>query len=326
MQSLNRVAGAAALALVAFGAAAAQRTFVASFGSDANTCSIAQPCRTFTKAKFFTDINGEIVVLDSAGYGAIDIDKAMSIIAPAGIYAAISGGVLAAILIDAPANARVVLRGLAIQGATKGIEILQAGQVDIDRCTIANVSQIGIWARTTSQLTISDTRVDGSGTTGIIIRRGDAIIDRVFVENSTYDGIFVDPDASNSVQALIRDSVLARNGYSGLSVIASSTSSAYVSVENTAAVRNVFSGFSGGSAGGPVSLAVSRSIGSLNNQGVTASGVGAIVSVSHSTITRNYSHDFIQEFGAALRSHGNNAWSADGPSNISGTITHVGLQ
>jgi hypothetical protein len=266
-------------------------------------------------------------VLDSAGYGGVIIDKAISIVVPAGVHAAISAsGAFTPILIDAPATARIGLRGLAIQGGLRGIEIIQAGQVEIDRCSIANVSQIGIWARSTSQLTISDTRVSGSGTDGIIIHRGDAIIDRVFVENSTYNGVFIDPDASMSVQALVRDSVLARNARSGLYVSASAVSSAYVSVENSASVRNIESGFSAASSGGPVSLVVSRSIASLNNKGVTAFQPGTIVSVSHSTIARNFNYDLGQLSGAILRSHGNNALSADGPGNISGAITQVGLQ
>ncbi|HEX9275151.1 MAG TPA: hypothetical protein VGA51_01995 [Casimicrobiaceae bacterium] len=47
--------------------------------------------------------------------------------------------------------------------------------------------------------------------------------------------------------------------------------------------------------------------------------------MSASTLARNFNHDLEQSFGALLRSHGNNALSGDGPSNISGTVTPVGL-
>jgi hypothetical protein len=60
--------------------AAAQRTFVASTGSPTNTafnCSIAKPCRAFIEAIGVTNPGGEVVVLDSAGYGAVTITKSV---------------------------------------------------------------------------------------------------------------------------------------------------------------------------------------------------------------------------------------------------------
>jgi hypothetical protein len=72
---------------------AAQRAFVASYGTDVNTaanCSLASPCRGFAAAATVTDANGEIIVLDSAGYGPVTITKSISIIAPAGVYAGIT--------------------------------------------------------------------------------------------------------------------------------------------------------------------------------------------------------------------------------------------
>jgi hypothetical protein len=46
-----------------------QRTFVASTGNDANPCTLAQPCRGFARAVSQTSPSGEVIVLDSAGYG-----------------------------------------------------------------------------------------------------------------------------------------------------------------------------------------------------------------------------------------------------------------
>ena len=63
-------------------AATAQRTFVASTGNDANPCSLAQPCRGFARA-FRQASPGEVIVLDSAGYGLVTITQSVSLIAPA---------------------------------------------------------------------------------------------------------------------------------------------------------------------------------------------------------------------------------------------------
>jgi hypothetical protein len=85
---------ALAVALPAAAASAsAQRTFVSPGGADANTasnCSLVLPCRSFGAAITVTNTGGEIIVLDSAGYGPVAISKSVSIISPPGIYAGVS--------------------------------------------------------------------------------------------------------------------------------------------------------------------------------------------------------------------------------------------
>ena len=65
-------------------AQAAPRTFVASTGSDANTatnCPVANPCQSFAAAYTVTNVGGEIIALDTAGYGSVTITNSVSIIA-----------------------------------------------------------------------------------------------------------------------------------------------------------------------------------------------------------------------------------------------------
>lgn len=140
-----------ALAASAPARATSERTFVASYGADSNPCSVAAPCRTFAAALGLTAAGGEVVALDSAGYGSVTITQSVSISAPAGVYAGVtpptngSGGVL----INAP-GATVVLRGLEF-GPTAagayvthlgtGIEVLAAQSVTVERCSfIGNLS------------------------------------------------------------------------------------------------------------------------------------------------------------------------------------------
>ena len=52
--------------------AGGQRTFVASTGDDGDPCSLSLPCRSFAAAILQTNAGGEVVVLDSGGYGRID--------------------------------------------------------------------------------------------------------------------------------------------------------------------------------------------------------------------------------------------------------------
>src|SRR5438093_6424824 len=63
-----------------------QRTFVSAHtGSDANPCGPTTPCRSFGAAMALTLSGGEIIVLDSGGYGTVTIDKSVSIVSPAGV-------------------------------------------------------------------------------------------------------------------------------------------------------------------------------------------------------------------------------------------------
>src|SRR5215467_8341508 len=84
------VAGLFGALSVTSASAQAQRTFVSGLGSDSNPCARTAPCRTFTQALLGTAAGGEVVVLDSAGYGAFTITQPVSIIAPPGVYAGIS--------------------------------------------------------------------------------------------------------------------------------------------------------------------------------------------------------------------------------------------
>ena len=87
---VTHVALALVLSCLATTAAGIQRTFVASSGVDTNPCNLPAPCRTFGAAMAHTDPSGEVIVLDSAGYGAFTVAQTVSIIAPAGVYAGIT--------------------------------------------------------------------------------------------------------------------------------------------------------------------------------------------------------------------------------------------
>src|SRR5215469_4807867 len=56
-------------------AGAQVHTFVSALGSDANNCSRTTPCRTLAHAISVTNAGGDVVVLDSAVFEPIIIDK-----------------------------------------------------------------------------------------------------------------------------------------------------------------------------------------------------------------------------------------------------------
>ena len=69
---------------------AAPRVFVSTNGNDNNSCGRNQPCRTFTTAVAAVDVGGDVIVLNSGAFGAVTITKAVRIIAPDGVHAAIT--------------------------------------------------------------------------------------------------------------------------------------------------------------------------------------------------------------------------------------------
>src|SRR6266508_3692504 len=119
---------------------AAQRHFVASYGVDGNGCTLAAPCRTINAAVSTVDVGGEVLILDSAGYGPFFVDRSVSIIAPAGVYAGVSVGSLQYGAQIGGLDARVRLVGLTINGvspnATGGVNTSGAASLDIERTAI----------------------------------------------------------------------------------------------------------------------------------------------------------------------------------------------
>src|SRR4051794_4571862 len=87
------------------------RTYVSGMGDDSGPCTETAPCRTFDMAIKLTRAGGEIFVLDSADYGPVTIDKALTIVSEgsvAGVLATTGAG----IKVSAGANDVVSLRGL----------------------------------------------------------------------------------------------------------------------------------------------------------------------------------------------------------------------
>jgi len=119
--------------------AQATRTWVSGLGDDANPCSRTAPCKTFAGAISKTAAHGEINVLDPGGFGAVTINKSISILSES-----IDAGVLVSgtngIVIAAAATDVVELSGLNFNGLTaigaSGIKILSAGTVHVRKSLI----------------------------------------------------------------------------------------------------------------------------------------------------------------------------------------------
>jgi hypothetical protein len=135
-----------ALAIPSSAFGQATRTWVSGTGDDANPCSRTAPCKTFAGAISKTAAKGEINVIDPGGFGAVTINKSITIKAEAAT-AGVLTNVNNAININAGANDKVKLFGLDINGlgtATSGVKIIQAKTVVVRNSQIYEFAQNGI--------------------------------------------------------------------------------------------------------------------------------------------------------------------------------------
>lgn len=310
-RGLAQLALALAVALPAAGAhAIAQRTFVSPNGADVNTaanCALAAPCRSFGAAITVTNANGEIIVLDSAGYGTVVITKSVSIISPPGIYAGVSVLAGEGIVMNT-AGIEVTLKGLTIngQGGTVGIHFTQGSRLEIDGCTVGNMGAqgilvdgagtvsivnttvigntlMGIQVTAAATVTIAESVVEANGSTGISIEKGaKATVEHTTVTKNGLRGIAVIGDIAGSRLA-ITSSVISDHA-SGAGVYADATAAATdvarLDVAGSTLARNQ-SGVQVVSAGGG-----SAKAGVVYNQIVENATAGIVASGSASSIVR----------------------------------------
>jgi len=133
------------LAVASMAQAQATRTWVSGVGDDANPCSRTAPCKTFAGAISKTATGGEINCIDSGGFGAVTITKAITIDGT-GVLAGVLNAGTVGIIINANQGTtdNVTLRALDINGAgtgTDGVRILAADRVSIEDCVITRQSK-----------------------------------------------------------------------------------------------------------------------------------------------------------------------------------------
>jgi hypothetical protein len=207
-------------------AAAPQRTFVASTGSDTNPCTLTAPCRGFQMAIDAVAAGGEVVAIDSAGYGPMEIHKSVSVIVPPGVHAGLSPlagiplpgfpGQTTVVLIDIQSTDTVVLRGLNVnhQGTvTGGIHWLSAngGIVHVENTTVNGFPYAALFMGAPGgKMFVKDSIFRNNGY-GIYLRGITGFntfsADHVRIENSTFSGL----TNEGLGEAVIRDSVISAN-------------------------------------------------------------------------------------------------------------------
>ena len=327
------------------GATSPQRTFVSSHGNDANPCSLASPCRGFAAAVAAVADRGEVIVLDSAGYGPVTITKSVSLIAPNGIYAGITVVAGDGVTINAP-EAYVVLRGLSIngQGGDNGISLKLAFRLRVESCVISNMAVngimhsapgaemivldtiirdnhgSGIFADTNASILLDHVRSEHNESHGFILNSSNSspgasamITDSIFAFNGIH-GIFVASTINGKTHAQVERSVMSDNGGDGIRTSAAGSGQTAVGVTRNSIHNNSYYGVGVLATGAGINITtVSDNMIRISPGGILADGIGVYVSVSSNNMETN-SPTFVQTNQATIASYRNNVgrYSASG--------------
>ena len=227
-----------ALAVPAF--ALNNRSAVSVNGSDLNPCTPASPCRSFGAAIAQTNPGGEVIALDSAGYGPFTVPTSMTISGAPGVHAALTVSSGDGITVNATNTDIVAIRNLVLigSGGGSGINNLQSAELLVLDCAITNFSLDGILTQS-GRLTVDHcvihrtllNAIELSGTTATVA----AIIGHSLIE--TYaNGVIVNSAATAHITACI-----IAGGNVGVNVLSSTGSGAVAAtafVESSAVSYN----------------------------------------------------------------------------------------
>jgi hypothetical protein len=273
----------------------ATRTWVSGVGDDANPCSRTAPCKTFAGTISKTAACGEINVLDPGGFGAVTINKPLTIdgLGPmASILAAFTNGININIpagdIAGCPAGAAhvVTLRNLSINGAGSGL--IGINVTAVDELHVENLVIFGF--RAGSALGISFHPSVPAG---------------LYVQNTTFtdilnQGISIHPGAGGVVNASIKNTKMSQNG--GGMIAWDNT---YVTVTDSVASGNGGYGFQVSGTTGYGKVHLDRTVVTDNGvAGVRTDGALAVIRLSASTLVNN--NTGISIGGGTVVSYGNN--------------------
>jgi hypothetical protein len=282
------------------------RTWVSPTGLDTNPCTREQPCRNFAAAITAVTSGGEVVAMESAGYGPVTITKSVTLVAPAGVHAAIAPSSGNAITVSAADTDHVVLRNLYLnsQGASNGIDADTVAALYVEGSVFSGFSSQGIFFNPTTsgaRLYVSDATVRRCATGIAVLGTGlRATLDSVRLHQNI-TAVYVD-----SAEAMIRES-MASGGSRGFWAIAGSK----VIIETSVSTSNIW-GFYANSGG---VMTMTRCTASSNSEYGILTIEGTIY-VSDSTIAANVTGVFASS--GSITSRGNNTLQAN---TTNGTFT-----
>jgi parallel beta helix pectate lyase-like protein len=245
------------LTLVSLAQAQATRTWVSGTGNDANPCSRTAPCSTFAGAISKTTVNGEIDVLDSAGFGSVVITKSITIDGTgmhSSILASGTNGITVNIAVNVNDDLRTVrIRGLSINGTGScglgcgtstgltGIRFINGSALHVENTVIDGFINNGITVdhnlAQVAELYVSNTSIRNITGNGILLQNtvaGGLVVaslDKVQITNSGA-GL----EANSRSRATLRDCTISTNA--GVGILSAGTTDVEVNVDSSSVTYN----------------------------------------------------------------------------------------
>ena len=275
------------------------RSAVSVNGLDTNACIVSSPCRSFSAAISNTSVGGEVIALDSAGYGPFTITNTLTVSGAPGVHAAITAsGVVAGILVNASATDRVTIRNLVLigGGAFFGIEQLLAGELRIIGCLVRNFSNSGIEVRSGGiavDHTIAIDNQGGSAGKGIDLVPSGPDSVRATITNSLIQGNDIGILLNSASSAVVSHCTISENttGADAVSTIGTGSVHASLTLENcTIAFSNVGVAAIAGGGDNTAAVFLSQNVISNNVTGASAGGTGTINTFGNNRFTDNGSN------------------------------------
>jgi hypothetical protein len=261
------------------------RTYISGKGNDSNPCTATAPCMTLQGALAKTLAGGEIYALNSANYGYVTINQAVTIVAGSDVSGVLAPSNVAGITIEAGVNDNVNLRGMDIDGAgsgASGIQFTSGAALNIQDSIIRGFTNgINFQPGSSSTLSVASTLISNNGT-GIVFQSAAANVgflnDVQLINNGT--GLdAVGTNGASPVGVTLRDSVVANN--SAIGVYSGGSSNVWVS--NSTIVYNG----TGLEAQNTGAISATGSTVAGNGTGWTTANAGQVISSSNNAISGN---------------------------------------
>ncbi len=244
------------------------KIFVSATGNDANDGSRGAPKRTFQAAHDAAAVKGQIVALDTSGYGALNINKSISVTVPSGVNGFITvSGSSNGITINAAGTDTVNLRGLIIEGGSGfGIFATQIGALRVEDCVVRNFNN-GIF-------------INSSTNAHLFVRGGS-------VRDVALNGIIIEPSVANgTVEGTVTDcAVTAAGGVAFYAFNQVTGGTTKLTVSNCVATRSNFG--LGAFGTGATIIANNCTVSDSTNKGVNAFSGGTTITRSNNTFSNN---------------------------------------
>jgi hypothetical protein len=269
------------------------RSAVSVNGLDTNTCTTTSPCRSFGFAITQTNSGGEIIALDSAGYGPFSINTAMTVSGAPGVHAAITVTTGDGISISAGVfTDRMIIRNLVLIGAGGAVGIHQVGaiQVRVIGCLIRGFSTAGIKTDPNGgYVTIHRTSVlDNTAGAGIMISGGFGL-NLATITDCSIQGNNVGVDADYDTRVVVAHSTITGNATGAVAEADTFTGTAANLVLEACTIAHNTTGISANATGMNNTAAVylSQNVIAFNTTGVTIGTASTVYSFVNNRFAGN---------------------------------------